>query len=192
MSESSSAPLVTFQERLKKGHIIEDIVSRYFMSSGRTVLPVYETSENAKKGPQIFCFNGGIVAPDMLVFPSGGGSPSFAEVKYKSVFSYHYSTGKWTTGIDTFYLNQYEKAKQATGLPVDILFFHAGSIPSDSDIAHRSPKECPTGLFAGEISDLLNRIHHSYRGMSYWAHEDLQLIATLAEVRQVVGESQCA
>lgn len=181
--------MISFQEKLTKGKTCEQIITRYLVANGNVVLPVYEISEASTKGPQLFCAKAGIVAPDMLVFSPGVGQPTFTEVKYKSVFSYHYTTAKWTTGIGTYYLDQYRKAKEATGLPIEIFFYHIGSTPSDSDLAHRSPKECPTGLFAGEIDDLLKKIHHTYRGMTYWAYEDLHLLAPVQEVLRVAGGS---
>jgi hypothetical protein len=142
----------------------------------------------------------------MLVF-SAGKTPFFVELKSKASFSWHRNTSQWTTGIDSKYWDQYMSIREETGIHIHIAFLHTGNLPSPNDLASGCPRECPTGLFVGEIKALAEKIHHrsgakSYApdgsstgygtsGMIYWAHRDLKLWAPL-EVVIPVGGSSCS
>lgn len=186
---------MSFEKQLAVGRVGESLIARFMMSRGHAVLPVYEIEKSTGKGPQLFAKCAGLVAPDMLVFTANGSM--FIEAKHKTVFTWHRNSGKWTTGIDIRHYGDYLKVAKQTHLPVWLMFFHQNSNPSAEDAKHGCPSECPTGLFGGDIFDLVTRENHRSKpydemregylghgrsGMVYWAEASLKLIASKDEV----------
>ena len=130
----------------------------------------------------------------MLVFTHCG--ITWVEAKHKTVFTWHRLTERWTTGIDKRHYIEYLRVSWRTKFPVWLMFCHRESLPSDIDIRHGCPPECPTGLFGGELFRLVadeshrsqpydpNRtgfVGHGKSGMVYWAVDALTLLATKDE-----------
>lgn len=187
-----------FQEKLATGKVGESLIARYMMSRGHAVLPVYEIEKSSGKGPQLFVLDNGLVAPDMMVFTSNG--VIFIEAKHKSVFTWHRSTSKWTTGVDLRHYCDYMRVAQKTKIPVWLMFYHRESTPDAKDTAHGCPNDCPTGLFGEEIFNLVRDenhrskpfdptrqgfVGHGNSGMVYWSESSLKKIATKEEIERL-------
>jgi len=185
---------MSFQHKLEVGRITEGLISRWLMARGAAVMPAYEIEKSSGKGPQLFTADEGLVAPDLLAFTQNG--IQWIESKHKSVFTWHYKTEQWTTGIDLRHYGDYLKVAKQTKLPVWLLFFHSDSTPNQRDKDRGCPPECPTGLFGGELFSLvvaenhrappLDRtapvIGHGNSGMVYWSANKLRKLATKEEV----------
>jgi len=189
---------MSFAQNLQTGKIAEGLIANWLIAKGSAVMPAYEIELSSGKGPQLFSSDGGLVAPDMLVFNNHG--ITWVESKHKSVFTWHRVTQKWTTGIDLRHYGDYLHVAKQTKRPVWILFFHRESKPAERDIQAGCPPECPTGLFGGELFSMVTTenhrspafdpgrtgvIGHGRSGMVYWAVDDLRMLATKEEVESV-------
>lgn len=168
-----------FNRQLEFGRVGESVISNWLQSRGHLVFPAYEKEINTGKGPQLFCADGDLVLPDILVF--SGEKIQWVEAKHKTCFSWHRITGRWVTGIDLRHYNEYLKVAERTNLPVWLMFYHPQDKPDNRDIQHGCPPQCPIGLFGNDIAWLKdNENHRSDRwgssGMVYWAVESLILI----------------
>ena len=185
---------MNFSEKLSVGKIGESLIARYMMSRGHSVLPVYEIEKSHGKGPQLFSSGKELVAPDMLVFTTGGAL--FVEAKHKSVFTWHRNSWEWTTGIDLRHYGDYLRVAKRTQLPVWLMFYHKSATPDPRDLQHGCPSNCPTGLFGGEIFGLVidenhrslpfnpgrDFVGHGKSGMVYWKESSLKKIASVEDV----------
>lgn len=175
--------MTTFHENLQFGKAAESAIANYLRRQGNSILPVYEVLEGNYKGPRLFSLNNDLVAPDMLGFNKN--RVYWVEAKNKSVFSWHRKSEKWVTGIDKCHWIDYLKIKEQHNIALWIMFLHMNAIPRQGDIEKGCPHECPIGLFGGEI-DALEKVRSHWHpnwgkrgmGMVYWAHENLQKIAT--------------
>lgn len=189
---------MTFDENLQFGRVAEGLIATWLQSRGNAIMPAYEIEKATGKGPQLFCLDGDFVAPDMLVFTANG--IRWIEAKHKTHFTWHRITKRWTTGIDMKHYHDYLMVEKQTKLPVWLMFFHGDSRPSDEDRGHGCPNECPTGLFAGKLFDLVvsenhrapkydptraGLVGHGRTGMVYWAPDAFKLLATCEEVRSI-------
>ena len=151
------------------------------------ILSVYEGGR-ANKGPRLWMANDTeLVLPDILAMRDK--DTRWIEAKHKSRFSWYRKRGYWTTGIDIFYYDQYQKVAQKTQWPVYLLFLHKQEM-SDG-------RRCPTGLFAGEINHLLKNESHRFNGygkggMVYWRDSTLKRIATIREVMTAQQQKKAA
>lgn len=183
------------QPTTKQGDVGESLIAQWFMSRGHSVLPVYQLEKQTGKGPQLFCCDRSLVAPDMVLFAAD--KVVWVEAKHKTVFTWHRKTERWTTGIDLRHYKEYIEVMKRTTHPVWLMFFHSSKQPSANDLRHGCPTECPTGLFGKPLSILIEEENHrspcldysrsgctghGRTGMVYWAHESLQLLATKQEV----------
>ena len=181
---------MSFDESLAYGKVGESIISRYMQSRGHAVLPGTRSKRPWERAA-LFSIGKWLIAPDMLVFTASGAM--FIEAKHKSVFTWHRASSAWTTGIDLRHYGDYLRVAKETRLPVWFAFYHRESIPSESDRAHGCPSECPTGLYVGELFDLLTTenhrsknfdptregfVGHGKSGMVYWAESTLKKIAS--------------
>ena len=174
-----------FERNLSMGHMGESLIARWLQSRGHAVFPAYQIEYDTGKGPQLFSADGNCVLPDLLVFRNG--SILWFEAKHKTCFTWHWTTERWTTGIDLRHYKEYLKVAQKTQLPVWLLFFHPNAVPAQRDVDHGCPSQCPTGLFGGDLKDLERcESHRSYKwgpsGMVYWAESSLRLIASVEEL----------
>ncbi|MBU2843553.1 hypothetical protein [Acidithiobacillus thiooxidans] len=167
---------MSFAETLATGKTGESIIARHYLSLGYSVLPIYEKTENEFKGPVLFTPNSEpLIAPDMLVFK--GNRVLWIEVKYKSAFTWHRISQKWTTGIDLHHYNQYLKVQQSRPeWEVWILFLHRAGLIAKDTPEGMTP---PTGLFGNSIKFLQaheNHRHanHGKSGMVYWGLDALK------------------
>lgn len=174
-----------FDKHLRRGRVGEGLIAKWLQRRHDcAILPVYDLEIETGKGPQIFTAQGDIVAPDMLI--KRGDRLCFGEAKTKSCFTWHYTTSKWTTGIDLRHYEEYQRAGKRMGCPVYLFFLHLNSEPAPQDKS-RCHGLSPTGLFAISLKYALQ--HESHRsdrwgssGMVYWAHASLKLLAPVAEV----------
>jgi len=170
--------MMTFQQSLEYGQAGESVISQWLQDRGCKVFPAYEKLIDTGKGPQLFTAQGNFVLPDLLVFGEGQESIFWAEAKHKTRFTWHRISQTWQTGIDLRHYLEYCEVQLRTGLPVWLMFLHAQSKPSQSDLAHGAPKTCPSGLFGNALSELmLAESHRSQRhgvsGMVYWPESAL-------------------
>ena len=177
-----------FSSKLAYGQIGESKIAVWLRMQGRFVLPAYEKEIDNNKGPRLFCPDGNLVVPDMLVI--NGEKVNWIEAKHKSVFSWHRNTRRWVTGINIKHYNQYLEVARVTPWPVWLLFLHE----KDRELGRDEPWPCPVGLF-GERLDILNQNenHRSDKwanGMVYWAHETLNYLASLDEVNRSIIRSK--
>lgn len=167
-----------FEEYLKIGRVGEDLISKWLMRRGWSILPVYEISLETGKGPRVYCASGDLIAPDSLAFKDG--KIMWVEAKFKSGFSLHRITGHYVTGIDLKHYEHYLEVSRRSKYPLWLMFLHRGHYAKDSF-------DNETGLFAQEIRKLEKTEHHrsdkwGKHGMVYWAKESLIKIAELDEV----------
>lgn len=192
---------MSFAEKLAFGKVAEGFIASWMMARGNSVLPVYEIEKSTGKGPQLFGLDSSLVAPDMVAFTSNG--VVWIEAKHKTVFTWHRNTQQWTTGIDLRHYADYLKVAKTTRLPVWLMFFHRSNVPSEGDQRNGCPAQCPTGLFGGDIFDLVPKENHrtpaldQFRdgikghgrsGMVYWSAASLKQLATHDEVLDVAGQ----
>jgi len=177
-----------FQDKLRVGRVGEGAIARWLRKRGWFVLPVYDLEMAFGKGPRLLAPDTELIATDMFAFRMAGTSHTahFVEAKHKTVFSWHRNTGRWTTGIDLHHYEHYLQVDERTPWPVWLLFLHSSNVPDARDVAHGCPPECPTGLFAGELSALKTCENHRSdkhaNGMVYWSESKLTKKATLEEV----------
>jgi hypothetical protein len=169
-----------FADKLTFGQLGESAISRWLQSRGHSIFPAYEKQIGSGKGPQLFTSTGDLVLPDLLAFRDG--NIRWFEAKHKTCFTWHRITGRWTTGIDIRHYTEYQQVATVTSLPVWLLFWHPRAIPSDDDIKHGCPAQCPTGLFGNDIAVLVGcESHRSTKwgrsGMVYWAEHSLRRLA---------------
>lgn len=168
-----------FEQTLAFGQMGESAISRWLQSRGHHVFPAYQVEHQTGKGPQLFAASGDLVLPDLLAFRSG--KVQWFEAKHKTCFTWHRITGRWTTGIDLRHYGEYQEVAARTLLPVWLLFWHPKPKPDERDLAHGCPAQCPTGLFGENIEVLSTCENHRSdryaRGMVYWAHDKLRLLA---------------
>jgi hypothetical protein len=176
-----------FEKRLEHGQLAETAIAKWLISRGCWVHPMYDIEIHNGKGPAFFGQNEALAAPDLLVKGISGAFPLFwAEVKHKTVFSWHRLTERWNTGIDSHHWKDYLRVSEISGFPLWLYFLHRSSEPDARDKPH-CPEKCPTGLFGAPAKSLANpapRFHEngSSRGMVYWPVERLQLLADLEEL----------
>jgi len=196
---------MSFSESLAQGRVAESQIAKWLMIRGAAVMPAYEIEKQRFCGPQLFTNAGGFIAPDLLVFRDSG--MLWVEAKHKSVFTWHRNSGKWTTGIDLHHYGQYMHVSKQTQLPVWLLFFHREETPDARDAQHGCPSKCPTGLFGGELFDLVGRENHRSQaltrggdgatghgksGMVYWAEGSLKKLQSKEEFLQIVSGQKAA
>lgn len=166
-----------FKERLAFGQVAESQIEAWLIRRCNfAILPVYEGGRE-NKGPRFQTPKGAFILPDILAVR--GQEVRWIEVKRKSRFSWYRVGGYWTTGIDKHHYAQYLQVSQMTSWPVYLLFLHSEK--------YSAGRQCPTGLFGGELKALTARIDHTSDrwgrgGMVYWRHETLTRFATLEEV----------
>lgn len=170
----------SFDRTLAFGQIGESHISKWLQGRGHSVFPAYEKEINTGKGPQLFSSDGNRVLPDLLAFKDG--KAQWFEVKHKTCFTWHRLTGRWVTGIDLRHYLEYQEVAEKTRLPVWLMFYHPKAEPSDNDLSHGCPAECPTGLFCNEIGKLSECENHrsdkhGRSGMVYWADTSLLKVA---------------
>lgn len=191
-----------FHDQLAIGQIAESAIAQWLRARGACVLPAYQVEQASGKGPQLFTPDAGLVAPDLLVFTASRGI-LWIEAKHKSVFTWWRQSGSWTTGIDLRHYGDYLRVAKATHLPVWLLFFHRCSTPDPRDVAYGCPEECPTGLFGGDLFDLVTQedhrtppldakrtqgvLGHGPSGMVYWDVAVLKKLATTDQVLAVAA-----
>lgn len=179
-----------FDRALATGKVAEGRIARCFMAHGYSVMPVYEIEKAHGKGPQVFTLARELVAPDMLVFKDGA---AWIEAKHKTVFSWHFRTECWTTGIDLRHYADYLTLEDQSPWPVWLMFLHVRHTPDERDIKNGCPESCPTGLFANSLAYLRKHEHHTCppgngnggwgrSGMVYWSASNLRLITPLSKV----------
>lgn len=181
-----------FEQNLQQGRVGEMAIASWLRSKGYSVLSVYDIPLDAEKGPRLYAsFASGhdkLIAPDILALANE--KTRWVEAKYKTKFAYFGMNKAWQTGIDLRHYQHYLHVKETTNLDLWLLFLHTSSLASSDDLYWGSPKECPTGLFGGEISYLQKNEAqqgsyksgaHSYP-MVYWKHEALRKFATLEEM----------
>ena len=173
-----------FERSLKAGLVAESAIAKWFMRRGHLVLPAYEVEANGHKGPRVFSASGSLVAPDMLVFKSGGKQVFWIEAKSKAAFTWHRNSETYQDGIDRRYWEDYLRIAQNTGWPVWLLFLHGPGAVAKDNPAGKIP---PTGLFGNEILRLSRCIDHPWPGcgnggMVYWKVADLLRLASWREV----------
>jgi len=183
----------TFQQNFAFGLIGESRISRWLQSRGHMVMPAYEKEIGSGKGPQLYSAIGDFVLPDMLAFRNG--KTLWAEAKHKSVWTWHRVTQHWTTGVCLRHYEHYQHVAQHTRTPVWLMFWHPKAQPALSDIRQGSPTACPSGLFGGDLAELVrSESHRSMKwgrhGMVYWARKSLRLLASVADVEQCLQQSE--
>lgn len=174
---------MTFAQQLNYGKAAESAIARWFRNRGWAVMPVYEKIIDEGKGPQVFLPQGGLIAPDLLVFrcQKGDDQTHWIEAKHKTAFSWHRLTGRWVTGIDLRHYEDYCRVDDMTPWPVWLLFLHEGGQAKDS------PPNSPAGLFGNKLAVLRKCENHrhanwGHSGMVYWALESLIKLADLSEI----------
>lgn len=164
-----------FPAKLAQGKVSESLIARWLVSRGWNVLPVYETSDNAAKGPRLSTPNGEIVAPDMLAMKAG--EYRWVEAKDKHAASWYRIGGYFVTGVNLSHYQDYLLIEDSKIIPVWLLFLHRGGTAKDSPPS-------PAGLFGGALSDLRyceshRSDKHGSSGMVYWKIESLKRLATI-------------
>lgn len=172
---------VSFQNQLNYGQIGEGCIANWLKGRGWNILPIYEKEIDNGKGPRLFVPHGQVVAPDLLVFKSE--KVNWIEAKRKSVFSWHRKTRKWVTGIDIHHYEEYQRVLEISKWPVWLFFLHE----KDRVQGRNEPFPCNTGLFAQDLSILVNCENHRHKnhgrtGMVYWAEGSLRKFATIEQV----------
>jgi hypothetical protein len=190
-----------FLGKLAFGQIGEQLIARFKRSEGFTILPAYEKELQTGKGPRLFMPLDGkralLIAPDMLAM-RGRLEMTWIEAKHKDHFTWFAKTGHWQTGIDKRHYDDYLEVMERTQRDVLLYFLHTNDTPPRGKWANgingrnSQPLHCPIGLFGRTLSELKLMVDHlapytdeetgrSYP-MVYWDYEDLEEIATLAQV----------
>lgn len=184
---------MAFADTLKVGQLGESEISRWLISRGNTVLPVYEKQIDSGKGPRFFTPQGQIVAPDMFLM----NCKVWIEAKHKTHFTWHRKTRSWTTGIDLHHYAEYQRVAEITGHPVWLLFLHKDDVPSSEDQSWGCPPTCPTGLFCRDLAWLRENENHRHdnwgrHGMVYWRAGQLQKLADVNSDGRLMPEREAA
>ncbi len=161
-------------EKFRFGIAGESQIARWLRDRGFSVLPIYEKLVDQGKGPQLYLPKGSLIAPDLFVF--NGTKILWIEAKHKTAFTWHRLTKRWVTGIDLRHYEDYCRVADETPWHVWLLFLHEGGQAKDS------PANSPRGLFGRDLEHLRKDENHrspnwGRRGMVYWAHESLHLLA---------------
>lgn len=185
----------SFEQKFQWGRVGETAIAAWLRYLGYSVLPAYDIPLDEGKGPRLYAaFDSGhnqLVVPDILaIHPDIQKGLRWVEAKRKTHFGWYRKFEAWQTGIDARHYEHYLHVREITGLPLWLMFLHVSSIPSASDLAWGSPKECPTGLFIGEIGYLKEHISQRdgywkngrYYEMVYWRHTTLRCRASLEEI----------
>jgi len=183
-----------FDSQLKYGQEAERHISRWLMSRGWSILPVYETEGLDYKGPRFFTASKQLVAPDLLAIKQG--RFCWVEAKHKTVFSWYRIGQYWCTGIDVHHWLDYQKlATLHPSIDFWILFLHRQVSTPEGD------GRSPIGLFGNRISKLAVQFSHmsdkwGRHGMIYWALSHLKLLAPLRDLvidtpSELVSKSAC-
>lgn len=162
-----------FDEMLSWGQDGEELVARYLLSRGCSIL----FSRARDNGPQrMYTPLGPVVAPDLLAIKRG---VFWVECKRKDRFEWHRKGGYWYTGIDTPQYDKYCALNTSQPIPVYLFLLHEHSYNGS-----------PTGLYGGALGQLSEIIFNRFppsangRGLVMWRHQDLPFIAALEEVQQ--------
>lgn len=191
---------MSFESSRQTGAITEGYIAKWLMARGNAVMPAYQIEKETGKGPQLFSSVSAYVAPDFIAFGTRG--VFWIEAKHKSVWTWHRNTQHWTTGIDLRHYADYLRVAQQTRLPVWLMFFHQNDQPNQRDVKFGCPRECPVGLYGGEIFDLVAKenhrsppldiardgnVGHGRSGMVYWKVEDLRFFAKKEDVMKAAA-----
>lgn len=172
---------MTFDDQLQVGQSGELRIARWFRNRGFFVLPVYELTPGAKKGPRLLSPACELIAPDMFVFKQD--KTYWIECKQKTHFSWHGKSQRWVTGIDLRLYEHYLRINDSTPWPVWVLFLHTESTPWTQDIEKwHCPDACPVGLFGNALAALRDEESHRDAGMVYWPHESFLPLANLGDL----------
>lgn len=192
-----------FDRQYERGLIAEGLIAAWLTHRGHAIMPAYQVEQQTGKGPQLFSAQGDFVAPDLIAFTHAG--THWVEAKHKSVFTWHRISAQWTTGVDLRHYVDYLRVSWRTKFPVWLMFYHRESVPSEMDLRHDCPAECPTGLFGGELFRLVGSeshrtkhfdptrtgmVGHGRSGMVYWSVGSLKLLATKDEVDEAMDASR--
>jgi hypothetical protein len=188
-----------FQKKLAWGQAAETCIARWLIRQGYILLPVYDSEYDSGKGPRVFLKNVQLVAPDFLAWKVRCGwrassgeyediTIQWIEAKRKTHFTRYRLGDTWETGIDLRHYENYCRLRDLLKIPIWLFFLHESSVPSIEDLKYpECPSSCPTGLFAGEISDLrAKESHRSNRhasGMVYWTCNVLRKLASSEELK---------
>lgn len=176
-SNNSGGLRVSFTEQLQVGLQGEGEISSWFVRRGYAVLPAYEVELQHGKGPRLFCANGPLIAPDLLVFNAR--KTLWIEAKTKSAFTWHRISRTWQTGLDKRHWLDYLKIAQTTPFAIWILFLHKpNGTAKDTPLGMVSP----VGLYGNTIESLNQFVDHEHEnhgpsGMVYWKIQSLRKIA---------------
>ena len=158
--------VLNFEQKLHDGKVGESIIACWLRKRGFHVLPIYDKEMGEYKGPAVYLADGEeVIAPDILAFD--GSKIIWIEAKHKHGFSWYRKTQKWVTGIDLKYYHEYIRISELVDWPIWIMFLHKGGQAKDSP-------ESPSGLYGGELKNLLHRESHrsdkmGSEGMVFWA-----------------------
>jgi hypothetical protein len=191
--------MTDFDQNLKQGKLAESKIIKWLIKKGWYVLPTYESSTQFK-GPRLFGKEE-LVAPDAIIMKVTEVQPDefsaekvrskqdsgWAEVKEKSVATWHHNTNTLEDGIDLDHFKDYCKVERSTGIPVYFFILHA---PTDK-IDGGAPDYVipPSGLFVAKLSFLRNhgRVYtgvnnYGKGGMIYFPVECFEKLATWEEM----------
>lgn len=175
-----------FDQSLAFGKIGEGYIASWLKHVCKfEVLPVYEKEIHEGKGPTLFTHTGEpLIAPDIFAFRRNPNSIAvrWIEAKTKSAFSWHRISQQWVTGIDKRHYEHYLKISEISPWPVWLMFLHLDGRAKDTP----PDKTSPQGLFGNTLDYLREHINHISNnwanGMVYWAHNDLQYLASLEQI----------
>lgn len=180
-----------FEENLELGKEGEDVVARFLQSRGWSVLQLRDIKTGELyRGPHYLNGTGmEMTSTDQFAIKSG--KARLIEVKYKTRFSWHWTTRRWVTGVDQHDFDHYMAVARHSGIETWLLFLHLKKAPSAEDLAAGCPPEMPTGLFGQKIFELAEHYHHTSSnygkgGMIYWAPGMLLQLATAEELAPFV------
>lgn len=143
-----------FEERRKKGTVAENLVIRWLVQRGNTVLPAYDTDGSERKGPRLITPGGKLVLPDALVYGRSG--VFWAEIKRKDGFSWHRRTGQWVTRVNLHYYADYCAIDAAGPWDVWLFFLQEGKEDPIKQIGG------PAGLYCAPLKYLRSHEHHRF------------------------------
>tara|TARA_Y100001937_G_C7123804_1_gene333902 strand:- start:1543 stop:2142 length:600 start_codon:yes stop_codon:yes gene_type:complete len=177
-----------FKRNLEKGLLGESMIAKWLTFRNGVVLPAYQQEINTGKGPRVYTKDGKLVAPDMVYMHREKGTV-WVEAKQKSRFSWYRKKKRWETGIDAHHWSHYQEVSKLSDAPLWLLFLHTVKDPWNHDIPYLPSTEsfCPVGLFgisAIKAAKIYRYAPQHAKGMVYWGHEDLSLLASLEEVQE--------
>jgi len=177
--------MTNFAQSWRTGQAGEQAIARWLRGKGWTVLPVYEKVVDNKEGPRLFLPDGKLIAPDLLAFKQDATRAMWVEAKYKTAFTWHRATQRFTTGIDIRCYEHYLQVQAVTPWDVWLCFLHTGGQAKDSPPS-------PDGLYGNAISYLCAHENHRWLPsngnysisdgtgatvMVYWAIDHLRRLA---------------